>query len=407
MSNFLGEYLYIVQPREEVLGHNNIYKFGRTSQQRNKRMEAYPKNSRCWMTIIMQNTKHHEAQLNKLFRSKYKQHKDDRGDEYYEVDDIQEMMKELWDYHQQHFRNIFNPSKFNGDYYMMLRKDDIVKIVDDKAVIKRNDWNCCGEFGVYLMSHGWLYDTSNSLMIMDKDKYIEFIENVNKAVGDIGDENEDEDPNNPINPTETDLIDDMTDNLTETDNPTADTSRTQQMLPTSTDTVNKPSTIPALAPQSPATTTISPHIIKQLIIDETNKDNRTIKQVAPSFEQYIRLLSPYLKKNKLTAKDASAELIVSPVGCNPHELKIMNVKLYNNKELFVEYNDFSELNVAVLKSDDPNRLRMTKRKESVFIQIYDKSINEYLLSIPTFEFKKGRGKRGKCDYVEFEFDTIN
>ena len=152
MSNFLGEYLYILQLHEDVLSGNNVYKFGFTAQQPGKRMANYPKDSRLWMTIIMQNAQKHETILKRMFKEKYKQRKSDKGDEYYEVDNIQEMMTDLWNYHQQHFQNVYSPPEFNGDYYMAMRKNEIVEF-DEKtgdAFINMFHLNSCAQLVLYL-----------------------------------------------------------------------------------------------------------------------------------------------------------------------------------------------------------------------------------------------------------------
>ena len=357
MSNFLGEYLYIVQPHEEVFGSNNIYKFGFTAQTPNDRMKGYPKNSRLWMVVIMQNARNHESVLKGIFNKKYKQRKDDKGDEYYEVDNIQDMMNDLWNYHQQHFKNIFNPSKFNGEYYMMMRKDEIVKFNGEYAIIKRDDWNCCGDFVIYLLSHGWQHDNEKELMILQKDKYNEFITNLTQSI-------------------DAEFINNNQSNSNIEQQPN------EQVMNTTSNTHIQPT-----------------KTTKQLI------NERKLNPV--SIEHYVKLLSSYLIANKYNAKQSSLELNVSLKDQRNHELTINNCKLYYKDEIVKRYEDINELEVLIPRNENPNVLRLTNRKEMIFSQVYSKNITEYLIIIPSLEFRTGRSRRGKCEYLEVEFVANN
>ena len=180
MSEVKGEYLYIMQEREDARANRNLFKFGRTAKDPfMNRFKDYPKCSRWWLIIIVDNATKAETELKRIFKHKFKQRKNDRGDEYYEVDDVQDMMNMVWKYHQEHFENIYIPKVFNGE---LVFKESMMPLVNhdinDNIVyfrmsdIERTDFTC------YLLSNGWTADTKRQILYMNKESYDKFVRNV-------------------------------------------------------------------------------------------------------------------------------------------------------------------------------------------------------------------------------------
>jgi len=95
-----GEYIYLIQERESIRMHDNVYKIGMTKQEPNKRMNGYPTNSKLFLTIIVDDARRDETNLKHIFNTKFA--RTSCGDEYYEGDPI-EMMNTIIEYQQNHF----------------------------------------------------------------------------------------------------------------------------------------------------------------------------------------------------------------------------------------------------------------------------------------------------------------
>lgn len=96
-----GEYIYLVQEREFMKTKEFIFKVGKTAQKPYRRMQAYPKESRLLLTIIVNDCSRAEYEILKIFRSRFKQ-RIEIGDEYFEGDPI-EMIDVILDYQKKHF----------------------------------------------------------------------------------------------------------------------------------------------------------------------------------------------------------------------------------------------------------------------------------------------------------------
>lgn len=100
-STYLGEYIYLVQLREHVRSREYIYKIGRTAQQPMQRIAQYPKGSKLFIIIIVNDSVTAETDLLRLFRSKYISHTE-LGAEYFEGNP-RNMIRDIYDYWFHHF----------------------------------------------------------------------------------------------------------------------------------------------------------------------------------------------------------------------------------------------------------------------------------------------------------------
>ena len=427
MSNFLGEYLYILQLHEDVLSGNNVYKFGRTSQEPSKRMASgYPKDSRLWMIVIIQNSKYHETILKRMFKQKYKQHKSDKGDEYYEVDNIQDMMDDLWNYHKQHFQNVYSPPEFNGNYYMAMRKNEIVEFDDKYAFIKMSHLLCCSQFVLYLLTNGWIHDKDKKIMKMKKEDYDKYIFNLN--LNECNECNEmrevkSESNNDSIKESNESNNDSIKESNESNNNDSIKESRecnNNDSIKESRECNNNDSIKESRETREVKSENHKCNNDSTKRSNETRESKRiqptktvsvatkTTKRLLPiTIEHYVKLLNPYLMVSKISPKNASLEINLQLSNNNTRELAIISAKLLSKGKLYKEYSDMSDLEVLIPRNENPNILRLTPRKELIFSQVYSKNITQYVLNIPTLEFKISKGRRGKCEYLDVEFEAID
>ena len=97
----LGEYIYLIQTRESLRCNDNIYKIGKTKQPHMKRMESYPKGSKLFIYIIVNDSTSSENDLIKIFKSRFK--KSDQGNEYFYGNPI-EMVQIITQYQAEHYK---------------------------------------------------------------------------------------------------------------------------------------------------------------------------------------------------------------------------------------------------------------------------------------------------------------
>jgi len=78
-------YIYLLHIREFIRTHENVYKIGKTTQPKGKRLSQYPKGSIVLCIIICKNCHKLEKEIIKLFKGKYVFRKD-YGSEYFQGD---------------------------------------------------------------------------------------------------------------------------------------------------------------------------------------------------------------------------------------------------------------------------------------------------------------------------------
>lgn len=90
-NNISNSYVYILMEREFIKTSEKIYKIGKTRQEPNKRMAAYPKNSKLYIMIHVDNCDIMENKIKMRFDIDFHK-RSDIGNEYYEGD-IKLMLK--------------------------------------------------------------------------------------------------------------------------------------------------------------------------------------------------------------------------------------------------------------------------------------------------------------------------
>ena len=349
--NFLGEYLYIVQERERTISCENVFKFGRTSQAPNKRMTGYPKNSRLWMTVIMQDTKTHEDILKKFFAKKYKA-RPDIGSESYEVDDVKNMMQDLWDYWKQNFVNPFSDS---GDWHFKLRKDDIVSTDSDgTAHIELSKIG--GVFIKYLIDNGWQFGSNNDIII-ERSKYDAFCASVEmktklpacEFAADSGDDEK----------SDTVAVD-----LNDVDE------------------------------------SIKPEIKPSKFVKQVKQTKKPV-----SVEQFVKLLLPHLEAKKLKPSDVNAKVHIG-LTTNGDDVAVKQIELFNSRGRISVINNFSECENCVIPNNvNPNILHLSEAKLKRLNPIKKSKHNDYVLHIKSFEFSKCRKFKRWIEYAQVSFEV--
>lgn len=97
-----AEYIYLVETSESVNHYEHIYKIGKTTQAPHKRMNAYQKGSKLYLTLIFNDCTTAENELMKMFMNQF-EHIKNWGKEYFRGD-VVEMMRVIIDYHKSTYK---------------------------------------------------------------------------------------------------------------------------------------------------------------------------------------------------------------------------------------------------------------------------------------------------------------
>ena len=96
-----GQYIYLIQERESIRCNDNVYKIGKTTQEPNSRMKGYPKSSKLYITIIVDDCTKSEKDLLTIFRNKFIL-RPEFGNEYF-YGNVIEMMEEIINYQKNNY----------------------------------------------------------------------------------------------------------------------------------------------------------------------------------------------------------------------------------------------------------------------------------------------------------------
>ena len=88
-----SEYIYLIHPREFIRMKQSVYKIGRTAQSPDKRLGQYPKNTKLYFLLAVDNCIDTETMLLRVFRKQFNA-RTDYGSEYFEGD-LQEMIETI------------------------------------------------------------------------------------------------------------------------------------------------------------------------------------------------------------------------------------------------------------------------------------------------------------------------
>lgn len=97
-----GQYIYLIQERESIRCNDNVYKIGKTTQEPNSRMKGYPKSSKLYITIIVDDCTKSEKDLLTIFRNKFIL-RPEFGNEYF-YGNVIEMMEEIIKYQKNNYK---------------------------------------------------------------------------------------------------------------------------------------------------------------------------------------------------------------------------------------------------------------------------------------------------------------
>lgn len=358
MATAEGEYLYIVQEREDVLANRNIFKFGRTSQNPNDRIVHYPKGSRPWMIVIMNDSQKHETILKRMFKKKYIHHKE-KGDEYYEPPSVQDMMNDLWEYRTKHFENIFMPEELNCEEYFKNRMVD--KLIHDERedilYFKTSDITRT-DFSFYLYSHGWVLDGKRQLIYMTTKNYQHFIQTMNILV----DEN------------------DINDNVNETN--ITNNNETQINVNDETNITNE--------------TQIDDN--GEVGIDNNDETNITndngevgIEKLPLSVEKIADIITKYIQSQKKELSKISVKISTTYDKNNKFVLNIQNIQIFESNLPLIDVDNISSI-YPIKPTIDGTRILLSASKFNKFKQVYSEEITNYKVILDSLIKKRFKPK---------------
>ena len=346
MARVKEGYLYIIQLRSDVEQNRNVFKFGRTDQNPPwKRFDSgYEKDCRVWLLIIMNDTVFHEQAILELLRKKYKT-RTDKGVEYFEVDDVREMIDLVMEYHKKHFKNIYLPMgedvEFDGAQYFNDSKDRILHNDPKKELFYIKSCDANSDFSFWLQSKGWAYQPKRRIIFIGYEDYDKFLQDVS----DSGD---------------------------------SDDVRTYD--------VEEP------------TITIRPNIESIPEIKFNGLKN--------SMEAWVNEFEPYFKANHLKPSNVAALFNISTTT-RRELITINSVELFNeHNESIIKAKSISDI-ITVPEPINPSFIKLTPRKRLSLERIKQPNVSNYNLIIPSFELKTFQRRRGKpIKYIDFEFQRV-
>ena len=127
------------------------------------------------------------------------------------------------------------------------------------------------------------------------------------------------------------------------------------------------------------------------------------REIPLSIERLGTELEPYFTTNHYQPKMVSAMINVNTTN-KPDEIRISHIGIYHKNKLVNESDKLNEI-VEVSDSYNPEIIRLTTKKKEAFEKVKQIDKNEYLLFIPSFQFKRfhRRGCKGYISYLDYEF----
>ena len=374
MAYIQAEYLYVIQLKGDAEAGRNIYKFGMSTKDPTaNRFRGYEKGARIWLVIIMNNAHDAEQEILKILRSKYKQ-RIDKGVEYFETDNIQEMLNDIWQYHQKTFKNIYTTSgEIDWKQWLADAKDKIVYEYENKLYIKTCDVNN-GEFAAWLVENGWKCDTEQHVYCMDKPTNQQIQSPMNQS------------PTNQQNQS-----------VNQSTNQQIQSSTNQQIQTSVNQSVNQAAN--QSTNQSPANHPIhAPSKLPPLF----NRPNN--HKIQCSVEGLGRIITSFLKTKNISNKNVMGKFDVSTTP-KQNVLSILHVSLFEHEKELFSFSSLGEINNN--EAIDLQHIHLSDSKMKKLNLVFDSSSTHYIMYIKSFEEKKFKPRRGKLiNYLEVEFKKI-
>ena len=394
MAVFGAEYLYIIQPCSAVESNRNLFKFGKTTNDPlKKRLTGYEKGCRIWLIIIMNNVHEAERNLLQLFRTKYIS-RTEKGDEYFEVENIEDMINDVMTYRAENFVNYYLPA--NGD-----EMDSVRCFLDSRNKIVRSDGNvkyilscdigCC-DFAYWLESKGWKYDSKSHRCWLSNEEYDAFVDSLHVKVEDeINDEENNKQPiDEPQQPAN---------NNTTQPQQQMKTSQQPQQQPQMKLSLQQLSPPPSQPQQQMKTVTTSSQMPQLSALPPLTPSRAHTTRLTPlSIEKLHTVIEPCIKQHNTSAHNISCSILISLTN-KQNLLSIKHIKLYNRNELIVDTDNLSTIYTGQTIFD-LSTIQLTPSKLEKLNLVKTNGINDYILFIPSFEMKRWRPK-GRKQYVKF------
>ena len=387
-----GEYLYIIQLREDVQANRKIYKFGRTSKEpTNNRFKDYPKNSRPWLILITNDSVKAETEILRILRKTFKQ-RTDRGKEYFEVDNVLDMIKVVYDYHRLNFVNIYVPDVFNGDDYFLNVRDKMLNDDDEEKIkyFKTSDIN--SDFALYLVSNGWQSVPSRGIVKITKDKYDEFIDALeSRAVDESNDSIEaviDED----------DKDSEVEDESKQVKSNTNTENNDVKVNSENNDVKIKPKVIKVN--NEAKATKVNNESNASKINNEANV-SKPSTTYHPSIEQFSQSFTSYAKEKKIELVGKTTQIHFKYNESNPSIISVEQIKVIDTKTS----KPVCLINEPSLIGDECTSISLSETKLRKLQKVLKPNTDKYMMVISSFikkRFKPSNSKRW-IKYITVEF----
>ena len=342
----LGEYIYLLQERESLRCHDEIYKIGRTKQEGVSRIKNYPKGSKVWLMIIVNDSVKAENDLLDHFDKMFVQ-VSDVGREYYKGNPVQ-MMEEIIKYQHEHFDiNI----ETTGE--VLPRSPEIEfeeKAPKDKQKSKQTKKSNEGkETKESTVAHNDDANASTTVSANVKDSTVAHNESATVKDSTVA-------HNESANSSASTVAHNVsaTVSATVSANTSANTS-------TSTSAIMTDSTV----------------VISPLPSRQTNK--KPIK-----YMRYIGLIARFARSEKLNFGNSARVYIRRTPERYVFDVEYIEILSPSNDVIY----NVSKNNIECSDEEDPDRILFTSHHDRRFDRVADDNIDRYIIKIASFKIKR-------------------
>lgn len=354
----LGEYIYLLQERESLRCHDEIYKIGRTKQEGVSRIKNYPKGSKVWLMIIVNDSVKAENDLLDHFDKMFIQ-VSEVGREYYKGNPVQ-MMEEIIKYQHEHFDiNIETtgevlPRSPEIEFEEKAPKDKHKGKQKDKQTKKPNEEKAPKD-----------KQKSKQMKKANEEK-----ETKESTVAHNDSANASANAkDSTVTPNASTTVNANTSSSTVTSNASTNTS-TSTVVPNVSTTVSTNTS----AIMTDSTVVISPPPSRR-----TNK--KPIK-----YMRYIGLIARFARSEKLNFGNSARVYIRRSSERYVFDVEYIEILSPSNNVIY----NVSKNNIECYDKEDPDRILFTSHHERRFDRVADDNIDRYIINIVSFKIRRFR-----------------
>lgn len=362
----LGEYIYLLQERESLRCHDEIYKIGRTKQEGMSRIKNYPKGSKVWLMIIVNDSVKAENDLLDHFDKMFVQ-VSDVGREYYKGNPVQ-MMEEIIKYQHERFDiNI----ETTGE--VLPRSPEIEfeeKALKDKQKDKRKDKSNKGK------------EAKNKQEDKQKGKLTKKSNEDKEAKESTVAHNDD--ANVSVNAKDSTITSNESTNTSTSAVAHNDGANVNTNASTNTSTSAVAPIVSTNTSTSTSTST-SATIKDSTVVIPPSPPRRTNKKPI-KYMRYMGLIARFARSEKLNFGNSARVYIRRTSERYVFDVEYIEILSPSNNVIY----NVSKNNIECYDKEDPDRILFTSHHERRFDRVADDNIDRYIINIASFRIRRFR-----------------